>query len=89
MRPAVRVVFAPLGRSKARGVSQGRTIWLDPRLPDVARTYLHELLHIRYPSWSEKRILREESKRWRRMTWRQKARLYQALAHAKMGTEPA
>lgn len=84
MRPAVRIVLAPLGRQNHRGESLGRTIWLDPRWPDVARTLLHELLHIWHPSWSETRVLREERRRWRRMSWKQKAKLYQMLASAQL-----
>lgn len=58
---------------------RGRVIELDPREPNLARTYLHELLHLAHPRWSEAHVLREESRRWARLTWKDKARLYLAI----------
>jgi len=89
-KPAIRIVFAPLARRGAikgdlrhlHGQAQGRTIWLDPRLPDVGATLLHELLHVRHPGWPEEKVVAEETLRWQRMGWRQKARLYQMLGGA-------
>lgn len=91
MRPAIRIIFAPTAR-RARGrncdpvrVTQGeacprrRTVWLDPRLADVAKTYYHEKLHVRYPSWPEDRIRAKEELDWMRMTWKQKAQLYREI----------
>ncbi len=98
MKPAVRIIFAPLARRGAKrkdplyeahlqGESSGRTIKLDPRFPNVAKTFLHEMAHIRHPSWSEDRVLAWEEYRWGKMGWKEKARLYQTLASAKLEGE--
>ncbi len=96
MRPAVRIIFAPLARRGRRaghplgythGNASGRTVWLDPRLSEVGRTLYHELLHIRHPSWSEDQVSAEEELRWNRMSWKTKAKLYQMLGGAKLEGE--
>lgn len=99
-RPAVRIVFAPLARRNrskqeaAEGTQIGglahkaeRTIKLDPRLDQVGRTLLHELLHVRHPKWEEAKVAAEEELRWTRMGWREKARLYQMLGSARLEGE--
>lgn len=43
------------------------------------RVYLHELLHLKHPSWSESRILKAERKIWKRMTHEQVFRLGKRL----------
>lgn len=91
MRPAVRIVFAPI-RNRTRGLlvlgeSEGRTIRIDPRGKDLVRVLLHELLHVRYPKWSERRVRSEESQRWKRMTWKAKARLLKLLATGSLERE--
>lgn len=84
-RGAVRVIFAPLkerhasDRSKGLeilGVSKvpGRTIQLDPRVP-FTDTIIHELLHVRYPGWTEKEVVAETGKLVNTMTWKDKAQL--------------
>lgn len=87
MRPAIRIIFAPLQRHLAVGMQQQRTVWIDPRCKYPAQVLDHELLHMKYPGWSEARVLAEEKRRWKRMTWRQKARLYQLLASASLEGE--
>lgn len=92
MKPAVRLILAPIGRRHRGptwllGKAHGRTIHLDPRCRDIARTLLHELLHVRHPSWSEAAVRVEEKRRWDRMTWREKARLYQMLGSAQLEGE--
>lgn len=93
MRPAVRIIFAPVALRHhdrvrpTQGEARGRTIWLDPRLADVGKTLLHELLHVRHPSWPEEKVRAEEELRWGRMTWKQKARLYQMLGSARLEGE--
>lgn len=89
MRPAIRIIFAPIARRArgrncdpvrvTQGEARGRTVWLDPRLADVAKTYLHEKIHVRHPSWPEDRVRAEEELRWGRMTWKEKARLYREI----------
>lgn len=83
-RPAVRIYLAPLGRSQARGLSiaADRTVWVDPRKPWPAHTLLHELLHVRHPSWSETRVRKETARRWKKMSAREKARLLKMFGHA-------
>jgi hypothetical protein len=98
MRPAVRVVFAPIARrgrprgdealdAPTQGDSCGRTIRLDPRLPNVGRTLLHELLHVWHPGWTEDQVMAAEEYKWTHMTWRKKAALYRMLGNAKLEGE--
>lgn len=98
MRPAVRIIFAPLalrGRHAARfktcerfhGDALGRTIRLDPRLAEVAKTLYHELLHVRHPDWTEDKVSAYEELHWNRMTWKQKAQLYRMLGSARLEGE--
>ena len=89
MRPAVRIVFAPCGTWRSKDAPKGwsgervaRTIKIDPRVPHVGHTLLHELTHVRHPSWSETRVVRETARLWKRMTWKQKADLYRLLGTA-------
>jgi hypothetical protein len=94
IRPAVKIVFAPLARRGRQanaserqlrflhGEAQTRTIWLDPRLSEVGKTMLHELLHIQHPGWEEERVRAEEELRWAKMSWKQKANLYRMLGTA-------
>jgi hypothetical protein len=94
MRPALRIIFAPLALRRpcdpvrpTQGEARGRTIKLDPRLADVGKTLYHEWLHVRHPSWPESRIRAAEELGWQRMTWKQKAKLYQMLGSAKLEGE--
>lgn len=89
MRPAVRIIFKPLGREHSLGqASLGeRTIWIDPRGKWPAHTLLHELLHVRHPSWTEWRVKRETARQWKRMGWREKARLLKMLSSARLDGE--
>ena len=89
-RPAIRIILCPLQREAPRGhkllgTANGRTIRLDPRQSNILSTYLHERLHVLHPSWSETRVRQETTRRWRRMTWIEKAKLLKELAHAQIG----
>jgi hypothetical protein len=93
LRPAVRIVFAPMSHRygtyrrdgrKVLGDTRGRVVRVDPRSGTPARILLHELLHVQHPSWSEATVLVEERRRWARMSWRGKARLYQMLGSARL-----
>lgn len=44
-----------------------------------AQIYLHELIHALKPNWSEKRVLATERYLWRKLTPRQRHRLYAKL----------
>lgn len=85
-RPALRIVLVPLGRTGAHGHALQRTIWVDPRQPWPAHTLLHEMIHVENPSWSETAVRRETTRRWRRMTWQQKAALLRMFGRAVIGT---
>jgi hypothetical protein len=98
IRPAVRIVFAPIafrGRKKkdpaehihGEADKANRTIRIDPRLPEIGSTLLHELTHVRHPDWSEEKVTAYEHIRWSKMGWRQKARLLQLLGSAKLEGE--
>lgn len=40
------------------GIQDGERIFIDPR-PSIIHTLVHELLHRRKPTWSERRVARE------------------------------
>jgi hypothetical protein len=91
MKPALRIIFAPLAARyrdydhhvrPTQGTAAGRTIRLDPRMADVGKTLFHEWLHVQHPSWSEERVRAEEERQWLRMTWKRKAALYKMLGSA-------
>jgi hypothetical protein len=57
----VRIVEAPIakdGYCHIEGLQQASTIWINPRVA-IVEVVIHELLHCRYPSWSERRVNRE------------------------------
>ncbi len=92
--PIHRLVFRPIKAARPRGkwdgafgkcYSRRRLIVLDSRGPHLARTLLHELLHLSYPGWSERRVRIEERARWKKLTWKDKARLYQAIGKGVIG----
>ena len=91
-RPALRVILAPLQREapkghKLMGTAVDRTIKLDPRNHFIVLTYLHEKLHIEHPSWSETTVRRETARLWRKLGWREKAKLLKELGHARLGDD--
>ena len=104
MRPAVRIIFAPImSRSKrdrerglyTHGTTQNRTITLDPRSSEIGKTLLHgagspgRLIHLRHPDWSEEAVVSETRLRWGKMSWKEKARLLRLLGAARLeGEEP-
>jgi len=47
------------------------------------RVLLHELLHVRHPGWPERRVEREERRRWRRLRDRDLVRLARLLGKIK------
>ena len=96
MRPAVRIIFAPIfSRSKrerkrgmfVHGTAQNRTITLDPRSSEIGKTLLHELIHLRHPDWSEEAVVSETRLRWGKMSWKEKARLLKLLGSARLENE--
>jgi hypothetical protein len=82
-----RLFFYPLKRQSALGTAQQGTVVLDPesRSP-LARTLLHELVHVRRPLWSEARVLKEERKLWGKATWKEKVELFKALGKGRIAT---
>jgi len=91
MRPAVRIILAPIlhryAIERREGEAYRRTAWIDPRATHPTKILFHELLHIRYPSWSETRVKYETARRWRKTNWKQRARLLQLLASARLEGE--
>jgi len=97
MRPAIRIIFAPLfNRDKAvraqglklHGKAKGRTIWLDPRGGDtLIDTIVHEIAHVNHPSWTEKEVQEYTTKRLKKMSWKERARYLKMLGHAVMEGE--
>lgn len=76
--------FAPLGQFGAHAIAVQGMIQVDPRSQCPGRKFLHELIHIRQPMWSETKVTQWEGKLWRRATWRQKAELYRLLGKAEV-----
>jgi hypothetical protein len=85
---AIKVVFSPLlSRFKSvrdrgafvHGQTTGRTVWIDPRGSEVVKTMVHELIHLKHPSWSEEAVIAETARRYRKMGWKEKARLLQLI----------
>ena len=75
-------LFKPLREQACIGYSQTtkKEIYLDPRgRHNLARVYLHELIHCRYPKMSEERVLYWEAKLWENVTYKEACQLYQRL----------
>ena len=96
MRPAVKIVFAPLFYRNKKEREEGkvthgealrRTVKLDPRSSDIGKTLLHELLHVRNPSWSEQAVVTETNRKWKKMSWKEKARMLRLLGSATLEGE--
>ena len=97
MRPAVRIVFAPLLRRNkterekglhTHGEARARTIKIDPRSSMILDTLVHELTHVRHPDWSEL-MVREYVKVWMiKSSWRRKASYLKLLGAATLEGEP-
>jgi hypothetical protein len=86
-KAAVRIVLKPLLRHGARGMQEGRTVWVDPRDSSAPQTLLHELINMENPTWSETQVRRETAREWRRMSWREKAALLRMFGRARIGEE--
>jgi len=91
VKPAIRIIFAPLflrdktvreAGSYLHGNARGRTIWLDPRSGSLLDTMVHELVHVSHPSWSEKEVEAHTKKRMKKMGWKEKAHLLKLLGSA-------
>jgi hypothetical protein len=64
-----------------------KTLFIDLRKDfNPARIFLHEQLHFDNPDWSETKVLREERRRWKRYTTRQRFALYKKLFNRKFRT---
>lgn len=96
MRPAIRIIFAPLNNRdkivrergyKVDGKAEGRTIWLDPRSLPILDTLIHEMTHVNHPSWSEQEVVDYTKKRMKKMGWKEKARLLKLLGYAEIEGE--
>jgi len=75
------LVFRPFKRFLGR--QQANTVWLDLRDPDLLRTYVHEILHLMHPQWSEAKTERKAITHWRKMKWRERARLARSLGRGR------
>jgi hypothetical protein len=82
---AIKVVLKPLRRHLAHGMAQGQKVWVDPRTPNILRVFLHELIHVEQPELSETATIHETTRRWRKMSWRDKARLLKMFGKAHVG----
>lgn len=96
MKPAIRIIFAPLfNKSKKiseaggfiHGEAEKRTIWLDPRSSCLLDTLVHEMTHVRHPDWSEALVRSYTAARMKKMGWKEKAHLLRLLGSAKIKGE--
>lgn len=44
-----------------------------------AQTYLHELIHIKHPDWSETKVRKAETRIWKKLTQQERFGLYKEL----------
>lgn len=96
MRPAIRIIFAPLFSKSEKikraggfihGESSNRTIWLDPRSSTLLDVFVHEMTHVRHPDWSEEMVRSYTKLRMGKMGWKEKARLLKVLCSARIKGE--
>lgn len=96
MRPAVRIIFAPILRRDKEtreaglflhGTAEGRTVTIDPRGSQILETLVHELCHVRHPDWTEAQVETYTSQRMKRSGWKEKARLLKLLGNARIEGE--
>ena len=80
--PRAKVLFCHL--RDALGESIPGEIKIDlKRNTNPVRTYVHECLHLKYPEWSETRVLKTEREIWKRMSNRQVFELGKRLFNRK------
>lgn len=91
MKPAIRIIFAPLFKRVKEvreaglflhGEAQGRTIRIDPRSSDLLDTLVHEMTHVRHPDWTEQMVRDHTKIRMRKMGWKEKANLLKLFGSA-------
>lgn len=59
------VTVKHLGKNVGMCKFSNRHIWIDlAQDENIVKTFIHELLHLRHPSWTERKILF-----WERMLW--------------------
>jgi len=96
VRPAIRIVFAPLfSRDKKvreaglflHGQAIGRTVKLDPRSSHILDTLVHEVAHCNHPDWTEKQVRDYTKKRMGKMSWKEKARWLKLLGSGSLEGE--
>ena len=93
MKPAIRIVFAPLlnrNRKDREGgwythgetAIPGRTVKIDPRSSMILDTLVHEITHANHPDWTEK-MVQDYVKIWMRKSgWKRKAAYLKLLGSA-------
>lgn len=71
---------------KIRGITYGHVILEDKHITidltkntNPLRTYIHELLHLKFPSKNEKEIYKLEIKTWKQMSATERLRMYRKL----------
>jgi len=78
MKLKTRVVFRYL--NDAYGETDFETISIDlGKNANVGRTYVHEAVHIIFPEFSEKEVLRTEREVWKSLTPKQKFFIYKRV----------
>ena len=91
MKPAIRIIFAPLFKRHKReredgtylhGTAQRRTVHIDPRGTLLLDTLVHELTHVRHPDWTEKQVQEHTARRMKKMSWKEKAHTLKLLGNA-------
>jgi hypothetical protein len=91
LKPAIRIVFAPLflrdrkvreSGGYLHGTASGRTVTLDPRSSQLLDTFIHEVTHCNHPDWTEQMVRDYVKVRMKKMGWKEKARWWKLLGNA-------
>ena len=69
------------------GLQAGENVYVDPR-PAILETLIHELLHRRFRTWSEKRVTHEANHLARSMDEATKQRWWRAYQRTKKKSRP-
>jgi len=84
----IKVHFRKLGTS-LYGLQCDHDIWVDlSKNTNPARTFLHELLHFKYPEKSERAIKHLEKRIWDNMSQKERYNLFRCLFSKKWDSTP-
>lgn len=75
-----RLTFKSLKKSSAFGICDDEIISIDLKTRMYpAKTFIHEVLHYRYPTLSEKQVIKAENSIWKSLTYRDILKIYRKM----------